>query len=64
MHTKSFVPYNLIVTDINFIRQSPRVAPKKTLHYYRLKESVKFGCGTNWEIFGTAKPYEPSFKGW
>jgi len=28
-----------------------------TLPNYRIKESVKFGWETNWEIFGTAKHY-------
>jgi len=26
------------------------------------EESVKFGWGTNWEVFGTAKPYGPSVQ--
>jgi len=30
---------------------------EQTSPYYRIKEPVKFGCGTNWKIFGTAKPH-------
>jgi len=32
------------------------------MSYYRIKESVKFAWGTNWEIFGTAKLYGPSVQ--
>jgi len=43
-------------------RRAQSCTEKKTLHYYRLKESVKFGWGTNWESFGTEKPYGPSVQ--